>query len=65
MATVSPSWADTVVVTSCTLKATAVTPLPSEIDVLATFDTDGATRISTLPSGLICGVTCNSTPTLR
>ena len=65
MATVSPSWAVTVVSTSCTLNAAAVTPLPSEMDVSATDDTVGVTRISTWPSGLIFGVTSSSTPTLR
>ena len=65
MATVSPSWAMTVVSTVCTLNAVANTPLLiSMVDVVAD-DTSGITRMTTEPSGLILGVTWSCTPMSR
>ena len=46
------------------LNAGLMTFVPS-CTVWPTDDTSGNTRISTLPSGVIFGVTCRMTPTLR
>ena len=63
--TVSPSRAITVVSTICWLNTGAWMPLPRLSSVGDTLDTDGVTRIVTLPSGLIFGTTLRITPTSR